>query len=227
MKEVSVPEAAEMLGVTPVRVRQLIAAGDIGARQIAGRWIVDVASLPSSARRTRPMSPRNAWATLELAAGRQPPWIGPDDERRITKQLNRLAHDAEPERLLRSWMAARADLHAMSSTDALGFRNDSRVVASGISDPRSGMAASPHEFEGYVHVDDFDQVRRDHLLVPAPKHRANVLLRAAPVRPAAPVPLLLLAADLADHDGPRENERARKLIGSALARRDGDRWSRV
>lgn len=60
MQEVGVPEAARMLGVSPARARQLIADGGIAARQVTGRWLVDVASLPSAPRRGRPMSPRIA-----------------------------------------------------------------------------------------------------------------------------------------------------------------------
>ena len=39
--------------------------------------------------------------------------------------------------------------------------------------------------------------------------------------PDRPVPRLLLAADLADHDGPRELARARPLIADWLASRLG------
>jgi hypothetical protein len=43
------------------------------------------------------------------------------------------------------------------------------------------------------------------------------------VLPEVPVPHLLLAADLADHNGPRELARARELIGDwPAARRGGD-----
>ena len=54
------------------------------------------------------------------------------------------------------------------------------------------------------------RVQRRHLLVEDPK--GQVILREAAVRLDAPVPLLLLAADLADRGGPRELRRAAELI---------------
>ncbi len=218
MPEVGVPEAARMLGVSPVRTRQLIAAGRIDARQVAGRWLVDVASLPSAPRRGRPMSPRVAWALASLADGHRASWLRDDEAYRLRARRNELVHDAEPELLLRSWLAARAHRHQLSAPDPQRLLNDPRLVPSGVSDPRSGMSAG-HQAEAYVDANDLEDVRADHLLVPADRSRANVWLHAAPMLPSRPVPLLLLAADLAEHDGPRELGRARDLIAAAVAER--------
>lgn len=215
MPEVGVPEAARMLGVSPVRARQLIAEGQLDARQVAGRWLVDVASLPSAPRRGRPMSPRVAWALAELADGRRAPWLRHDEAYRLRARRNELVHDPEPELLLRSWFASRARRHQLAAPDPQRLLDDPRLVPSGISDPRSGMSAG-HQVEAYVHADDLEDVRADHLLVPADRSRANAWLHAAPMLPGRPVPLLLLAADLAEHDGPRELGRARDLIAAAF-----------
>ena len=209
------PEAAHILGVSDARVRQLIAAGDVRARQIAGRWLVDVASLRSAPRRGRPMSPRIAWALVELVEGRRAPWLSNEEAYRLRLQRSRLAQDKEPEILLRSWLAARAVRHALSAPAPAKLLGDPRVVRSGVSDIRSGLSAG-HEAEAYVLADDLEAVRSEHLLVSADRARANVWLHAAPMLPAAPVPLLLLAADLAQHDGARELGRARDLIVSTL-----------
>ncbi|QGQ18497.1 helix-turn-helix domain-containing protein [Cellulomonas sp. JZ18] len=216
MPEVGVPEAARMLGVSPGRVRQVIADGSIAARQVGGRWLIDVASLPSAPRRGRPMSPRIAWALAEMSAGRRAPWLSNEEAYRLRVRRNTLAHDARPELLLRSWLASRADRHQLAAPDPRQLQDDPRLVPSGISDPRSGMSAG-HQVEAYVHADAFEDVRADHLLVPADRSRANVWLHAAPLLPERPVPLLLVAADLADHDGPRELGRARELIAALTA----------
>jgi len=214
-KEVGVAEAARILGVRPERARQLIADGRLEARRVAGRWAVDVASLPSAPRRGRPMSQRIAWAFVHLGEGRRAPWIRNEEAYRLRSRRNALVHDAEPELLLRSWLASRAHRHQLSGPSAERLADDPRVSMSGISDARSGISAG-HQAEAYVHVDDLEQVCADHLLVPARRADANVWLHAAPTVPPEPVPVLLVAADLADHDGPRELARARELIVQAL-----------
>ncbi|MGW6132467.1 helix-turn-helix domain-containing protein [Cellulomonas sp. NPDC055163] len=215
MVDVGVAEAARMLDVSPGRVRQLISAGRLPARRISGRWIVDLASLPSAPRRGRPMSPRIAWALVELGEDRRAAWTSSSETSRLRGQLDRLARDQEPELLLRSWLASRAVRHVLSAPDAGRLRQDSRVVLSGISDPRSRLSPGD-DLEAYVHDDDLAAVRAEHLLVPARASRANVVLHASPILPAQPVPLLLLAADLAEHDSDRELSRSRDLLVTAL-----------
>lgn len=215
MLEVSVPEAARMLGVSPVRARQLVAAGQLHARRVGGRWLVEVDSLPSAPRRGRPMSQRIAWALAELAEGRRASWASSGEMSRLRGQLERLRNDPEPELLLRSWFASRAVRHRLSAPDAQRLRDDPRIVPSGVSDPRSRMSAGS-DVEAYVHDDDVAAVRAAHLLVPASGARANVVLHVAPLLPEQPVPVLLLAADLAEHDGDRELGRARELIAGLV-----------
>lgn len=161
------------------------------------------------------MSQRIAWALAELGDDRRAPWASPGEISRLRAQRNRLARDPEPELLLRSWLAARAHRYVLSAPNPEGLRADPRIVLSGISDPRSRMSAGS-EVEAYVHDDDLQAVLVDHLLVPSSGERANVVLHAAPLVPDAPVPVLLLAADLAEHDGDRELGRARELIQQAL-----------
>lgn len=72
-----------------------------------------------------------------------------------------------------------------------------------------------------MQADDVGAVIRDHLLIDAGP-RADVVLHVSPLLPEVPVPLLLVAADLADHDGPRELARARELIGDWSAARRGE-----
>lgn len=218
--EVSVPEAARLMGVSVARARQLAAQGRLRARFVGGRWLVDAASLPSAPRRSRPMSQRMAWAFLLLSDGRKPDWIEPRESYRLRRALDRLAADDEPELLLRSWLASRADRRRLSAPDAQALRSDARLVPSGRSDDRAGLSAAA-DVEGYVLADDAEAVIRDHLLVDAAPS-TDVVLHVSPLLPEVPVPLLLVAADLADHDGPRELARARDLIGEWAAARRGE-----
>lgn len=68
----SVVEAAEELDLSPRRVRQLLAAGQIPGQQVGGTWVIERMSLDELRRVGvgRPWSPRSAWAVLGLASGR-------------------------------------------------------------------------------------------------------------------------------------------------------------
>ena len=92
---------------------------------------------------------------------------------------------------------------------------DPRVVRSGVSDPRAGLSAAEWA-EGWVRADDLKALRRTHLLRRA-EGAYRVVLHVADELPPSPVPLLLLAADLVDHQGARELARARELIRGSLA----------
>lgn len=218
--DVSVPEAAGLMGVSVARARRLAAEGRVRARMVGGRWLVDAASLPSAPRRSRPMSPRMAWALVVLSDGGKPDWVEPRESYRLRRALERLAADDEPEMLLRSWLASRAERRQLSAADVSGLRSDARVVLSGLSDARAGLSAAG-DVEGYVQAGDADAVIRDHLLIDAGPS-ADVVLHVSPLLPEVPVPLLLVIADLADHDGPRELARARELIGDWSAARRGE-----
>lgn len=101
-----------------------------------------------------------------------------------------------------------------TTREPAGILDDPRVIRSGLSDPRAGISAVD-VVEGYVTTADLEQVCRAHLLRSAPG-RPTVILHVVDELPPDPVPLLLLAADLAEHDGARELARSRALITGAL-----------
>ncbi|MCC2322620.1 hypothetical protein [Cellulomonas xiejunii] len=74
----------------------------------------------------------------------------------------------------------------------------------------------PSDAEGYVSHEDLPVVLRHHLLRPGGSNW-NVILHVVDELPPDPVPPLVLAADLADHDGPRELARAEQIIRAVLA----------
>ncbi|MEE8486440.1 MAG: helix-turn-helix domain-containing protein [Acidimicrobiia bacterium] len=108
MEFLSVPQAAERLGVSERRVRQLIELRRLPAQKVGKRWIVDAKDIhemrESDRQAGRPYSSRNAWALLVLAAGREPGWLSSPERTRlqgileshgIAKLLPRLSRRSE------------------------------------------------------------------------------------------------------------------------------------
>lgn len=72
MELISASDAASRLGVSDRQVRRLVASGELAARRIGDRWIIDAGAVRDRARAKRqggrPLSARMAWAVL-VAAG--------------------------------------------------------------------------------------------------------------------------------------------------------------
>lgn len=64
--------------------------------------------------------------------------------------------------------------------------------------------------EGYVHVDDLDDLVRSHMLLPA-RGPENVVLRAVIGPVSSPIPWLAVVADLADGNA-RDKQQAENLF---------------
>lgn len=229
MRDVSVAEAAGRLGVTPHRIRQRIEDGTLPAVRVGNRWSIDEADLlplMSGTRAGRPVSERSAWAILDLADhdGRDALPLAASERGRARRRLNDLVNCAKASddvgplaHLLRELLGNRAQRHVFQANDRDldDLRADARLALSGLSDPRAGIAGG-EIVEGYVLSAQFEEVVRDYLLVPAvnqaARQRANVVLHVSDRPVVAPVPLLLLATDLGEHRGPREESRARELL---------------
>jgi len=225
--ELPVSEVADRLDVSVQRVRAMLRDGELHGRRVAGSWLVDEAQLLKPRKLGRPMSSRNAWAAILALphAGSQGPkpavdltWsqvavlvdaLSQPDKSKLRARLNRLPGNPDAPRLLSSWLAARAQPVKVSSPEPDALYADPDLVPSGISDPRSEMSGG-RGAEFYAQPGTLQRVLRRHLLIEDPN--GQVLLREAPVHLDAPVPLLLLAADLADRGGPREIRRAADLI---------------
>lgn len=214
MASVSVRAAAQHLGVSEQEVRRQLAGGRLRGDKISGVWLVDPGSLPSvPTNRGRPLDTVSAWALAAAADGQPLDRLSAVQRHRSLRRLAKLAESPDPLPLVRSWMAQRADTLRLSAAGLDGVRADRRIVPSGVSDPRSGIFA-PDTVEGYVLHGDIEQLRREHLLVPADSGRANVLLRAVAELPE-PLPWLIVVADLAD-GGPREAQQAENLLAERL-----------
>lgn len=214
--EMSVAEAARAAGLSHARVSALVRQGRVPSRRIGHQHVVtDPNALLSMPRRAgRPMSPRMAWGLLMLADDDRPDWLAPGDVYRLRAHLERLAADPEPEARLQALVRNRAERRAFRAQPPDALLDDADVVPSGLSDPRAGMSSGA-DVEAYVHQDELRGVVRRHLLVAALDGRANVWIHSGPFVPAAP-PRLLVAADLAEHGGPRERARAREIIRTVV-----------
>ncbi len=212
--EIGVKEVAAQLGVTERRVRQLIDAGTLPARRVAGRLLVEEAGIPRSRPMARPMSPRIAWALIHLLSNEPVPDISDRELSRLQEKYQTLLASPRPAVVLRSWLRDRAKLLrlAVSPSEVEVLLEDPRLVPSGISDARSEMSAG-REAEAYARPRDVEQLVDDHLMAEA--NPANVWLHVVDRPLTRPAPLGLVIADLADHDRAREDARVIELLGDA------------
>lgn len=227
MGSVSVAQAAERLGVSVARIHQRIADGSLAAERIGAQWVVDERTLLRvQERRTagRPLSARSAWAVIAV-------WEDDRDRLRSSgraasararMQLKRLLEPAA-ERVageeevgdqavsLRSMFRNRAQRRLLRAApaDLADLRADERwamIVDFGA----SGISSA--DVEGYLAESAVDGVMNDYLLVEADRD-ANVVLHVIPdAQYPYPDSRLRLAADLAEHRGPREEARATELL---------------
>lgn len=227
MGAISVAQAAEKLGVSVPRIHQRIADGSLLAERIGSQWVVDERSLLRVQERSkagRPVSERSAWAVIAAAEN--------DHERlrpsglavssRVQMQLRRLLEPAvEPlaseEAVgdlavsLRAMFRNRAQRRLLRAApaDLADLRADERWAM--IVDLGASGIASP-DVEGYLGESNVEGVVRDYLLVEADRD-ANVVLHVLPdAQYPYPDSRLRLAADLAEHRGPREEARAAELL---------------
>lgn len=213
---IGVVEAAQRLGVSRQRVLQMISDERLPAERIGRAWSIQESDV---ARRRvpvgRPLSTGMARGLLELAAGSRPD-LSPRDVSRLRAHMVRLAREAssggDPAGLLRSWLPGRAYRREMSvaEADLAGVLTDDRLAPSGASDRLAAMSSS-HLAEGYVAEVDAPKFLADHLAVESDdRSRANLIVHVAEVvPPASPV---LVATDLADYRGGREDRQARALL---------------
>ncbi|MDN5857380.1 MAG: helix-turn-helix domain-containing protein [Pseudonocardia sp.] len=233
MTGVSVSEAAKRLGVGVQRVHQRIADGSLRAERIGSQWVVDELSLLRVAENTsrgRSLSARSVWALVALASGDDDVLqeLSSTERARARSRLNQLfvwtTQSLSSEQqlgelavMLRGWFRNRAErrLYHAAPADLPGMREDKRLALSGLS--AAGGIAAGDVVEGYVAEDVVERLVEDHLLVAAERDANVVLHVVAPNRVANVSSPLLLAADLAEHRGPREELRAAELARKAAS----------
>jgi excisionase family DNA binding protein len=97
--EIAVREAAERLGVSEPRVRQLLGSGDLAGRRLGRVWLVSAESVARMGERGarlpgRPLGPRRAWALLDLLAGGDAAWLASPARSQLRARLRGLADAA-------------------------------------------------------------------------------------------------------------------------------------
>lgn len=252
MGQLSVAEAAERLGVSVPRIHQRIADSSLPAVRIGTQWVIDDSALPAAAQQRTPgrrLSHRSAWALVATSIRDQSTLarLTPTERARARQRWQRLCAEATSPAvhsevgteavaaLLRSWLRNRAKRRRLraSPRDLPDLRADPRVWLSGLSHPQSDLA-SGDLVEGYLGPADFTAIVDDYLLSPAATESlTNVVIHLVeePIRSSLGghnETSLLLAADLAEHHGPREAARAVAILRSianrpaaAKARRHG------
>lgn len=245
--QLSVSQAAEKLGVDPSRVHQRIREGSLPAKKIGNQWAIDshdVRRVNHHAGPGRPLSAKSAWALLAVAANSPAAAeLRPPDRSNARARLRELLADASSREELHSAAAqiaralgnrAERRLFIASPRDLPAVRDDQRIHPSGVSLPEANMSAGAVA-EGYVSADDLEPLLKDHLLSPAARDRANVVLHVVdPDSKCQSAALgdmarswLAIAADLAEYDGLREKGEALRLLANAQKHNDSNRAGAV
>lgn len=215
----SAAAAAEVLGLTADRVRQLVMAGAIGSRRIGGRYLVrrdDVeARLDAGAPSGRPYSPRRAWALVLLAGGITPAGLDPVTlsklrgvlrDRSLWAIRSQLGSRAER----RDMRAHSSDLERLESEDGVMLTGGRHAAEAGL-----GLVAPDAPVELYVDHSTADRLVARYAL--RPSDRPNVRLRLLPpgIGPwleGRVAPRLAVALDLAEDRDPRAQAVAHQAL---------------
>jgi excisionase family DNA binding protein len=142
--------------------------------------------------------------------------ISPASRHRAVARLSAAIAREDHEAIL-VWLRNRGErrVYKAAMGDLPSLRDDDRLLISGLSHPESGMS-DPRVTEGYVATADIAAVAADHWLErPSIDERPNVFVHVVPALPSR-IGVLLLAADLAEHEGPRERRRAHELLDMAI-----------
>ena len=215
----SVAQVADELDVSPRRVLQLLAAGQLPGEKLGWGWAVDAAAVDRWGRHRgavgRPWSPDSAWAVLSLANGDESD-ASPVDRFRARQRLSEQGLIGLVDRL-----GARAEPRHFYGHPAVRQRivNEAGVVRGGVSaasDCDIGLIASDG-VEAYVSRSRLPALIKRYALEPGAE-RPNVLLRVVddrvwPFPPEAKVaPWPVVAVDLLEADDERSNRAGRELI---------------
>lgn len=185
MRPIEVPasEAARRLRVNDSRVRQLVAAGELPARKVANRWLIDAGALERRGLlRTasgRPLEPKNAWGLLFLASGEPAPWLASDVRSRLRRRLREGALRRDRGRL-----AKRARVHYFIGGERARAHvaRDPRFVRSGISAAAEHGASlrSPRVLDGYLPEPEVERLVYRFALQPADEREADLIIHGVP-----------------------------------------------
>ena len=219
MSLVGVAKAADAMGVSPGRVRQMLASGDLNGERVGRAWAIEMQEVHRALRRRpqagRPWQPKNAWALLALAEGRDIAASASDRHR--LKQRLRYGLEGQIGRLSSRARECRFCAHPSLLKHILEVPG---IVASGVSAsasvPMDVIAIG--EAEAYVRASALAGLVERFALV-ADDHPLNLILRVVdddcwPFEPgqrvASPV---VVAVDLLSAADQRSQRAGRELLG--------------
>jgi len=232
----SVREAADAMGISAQRVRQMISNGQIPARRSSAGWLVPEAAVTARAlnvRKGRPTGPRTAWAAIGLldasARGspadpqvRQHPVRVVADRRLRHRVLRLLAALPDPAQDLAPWsrlLSSRGQVRRMWAHPGVVDRlvADPAVSRGGdlaASVGGEGLAGGRRRLELYVAAGEADGLIRQYRMRDDPE--GPVLLVVVPSSvpaelapaPGQPVPAPAAVADLLEEDDVRARSAA-------------------
>jgi excisionase family DNA binding protein len=222
MNLISVDQAAQGLGVSPRRVRALIASKRLPAVRIGRNWALDRNLLRPHGRLGggRPITADNAWGLLALLSGSQAPWLDVFSRSRLKQRLlnrewrEKALQFSEPRFRVYNWRVLRADLQKLQ-----GYG----LVRSGLAARIPGFDIVPMDnvLDGYVSSKALAQIEKELRPTKSP-YDPNVILRVpsqpwvlsqGPVAPSA-----VVAADLLAHPDSRVARAGRKLLQAIASR---------
>lgn len=215
----SVERAANALGVSPRRVRALLAHGQLEGHREGGMWLVDRKSVAARAGRRLASNKSLVDGSLRLLVERLSQHLGaepadvwfraePVERYRAKERVDRLVHHEQPAALLRAWAApeASAVIELNVSDDyARALMRNELVHASGISHPISFMSPS---MALEVHAPKAERRRIERQ---ADVGRIRVLIHS----PGRDWSLGEVPVDLALHNGRREDDDVRRILTGA------------
>jgi excisionase family DNA binding protein len=228
----TVHEAADSLGVSMARVRQMIHAGQLAARRSSAGWLIpaeSVAERSGNVHVGRSPTPQTAWSAIAMLAAAmahssqspsEPPMpvteLIPD--RRIRHRILRLlvalpdpVADAGPWRRL---LSARGQLRRLWAHPGVLERlaNDPRVSRGGAEAApagHDGLTARPGRLELYVSDADAKDLIRQYRMRSDSDGQVHLVVMPSDIPPrlapgaGAPVASPAAAADLLEEDDPR------------------------
>jgi len=211
--DIAVREAAERLGVSEARIRQLLVAGDLSGRRIGRAWLVDgddVARMQGQQRRPgRPVGPKRAWAILDILSGGSAPWLSYSERSQVRSYVARLDEPSGDE--WRSILRGRSELRPVRAHPAAlarldGF--DGVLLAGPAEAARRGfdlVAVREPRPEVYMQLSEWVRIARS--LALQPSHDANLMVRHPmlvwPFEGRDAIPDAAIAADLLNSAEPR------------------------
>ncbi|WP_411731738.1 hypothetical protein [Paeniglutamicibacter sp.] len=175
-------EYARDAGISERRVRALAEAGHIAARKFGTSWVISEPSVPFTKHRQgagRPLNEQGAWDLALLMDGYEITSPYRSRAHRRAEAVKATSEDrARSEQTLLRWLSSRAMTHSLRAAagDLDEIRRDSRLYATGVSHPESGLLQA-REYEAYVLASDYEKVTADYMLFKTDRARANIILR--------------------------------------------------